>query len=552
MKIERNKWLIVVLIPCIVGITMFIQPPVFYLNDDVTMRSILSGAYTGTPDGHAVYMQYPLTGILALLYRICGSLPWLELFFTACVVTGMSLVALQFKQPIIGMLVSVVVYMPFYLYMHYTLIAALMGATAVFLVMRGKHKVWSLVFVAVAYMIRSQVGLLCLPFVACAWVWQIVIRPKAEWKKEVLEALKWLGCLSVVLFLSAVIHSLCYSSEEWKSYLAYNDSRTLLYDYTNFLSTDYYAGNFASFGMTEEEYMVLSSYNTMLDSGIDEVKMQQVAEAVAAGMKQNVGFGQQIKECVQKYYVQIRYNDVPYNYVWVAAYLLLAVGFVLCRKWLPLLILTALGTGRSAVWMYLLWKGRFPERVSLSLYVIELMLLLGMGLYLTTLSNRFQEKRIRIASWILIAVLVLACGYEWKATDAKVQERVEIQAGWDTLKGYCAKEEERLYLVDVFSVVEYADHAYAKDAENIMLMGGWMSAGPLAEEVFAGFGAKDAAEALYYCDEVSLIAATDRDMLWLEEYLQECFGACELVAVGDITWRGGKGFTEYVIRTEAE
>lgn len=549
MKIEKNKWLVMVLIPCVVGIAMFIQPPVFYLNDDVTMRSILSGAYTGTPNGHAVYMRYPLTGMLAFAYRICGSLPWLELFFVACIMAGMVAVALQFRQPIIGVLVSVVVYMPFCLYMHYTLVAALMGATAVFLLMQGKCKTGALLFIAVAYMIRSQVGLLCLPFVVCALVWQIMIKSKEEWKKEALSTLKWLGCLGVVLILAAAIHYLCYSQAEWKSYLAYNDSRTLLYDYTNFLSTDFYEETYASYGMTREEYVILSSYNTMLDGSIDEVKMKQVAEAVYAGMEQDSGFWQQIKECVQKYYVQIRYNDVPYNYVWVAVCLLLALGFVLCKKWMPLLLLAVLGLGRSVVWMYLIWKGRFPERVSLSLYVVELMLLLAMGLYLIRQAEVRSKMVGRVASLVLIAVLLVACVYEWKCTDAKVQERIQVQAGWNTLKGYCGENTERLYLVDVFSVVEYADYLYEKDAENIMLMGGWMSASPLAEEVFAGLEVTDAAEALHDCDEVSLIVAMDRDTLWLEEYLQNRFGACELTAVGEITWRGGKGFTEYVVRS---
>lgn len=63
--------------------------PVYYLNDDVTMRSILSGACTGVPDGHAVYMKYPLTGLLAVLYRLTGKgrifVPWFDLFLTGCI-----------------------------------------------------------------------------------------------------------------------------------------------------------------------------------------------------------------------------------------------------------------------------------------------------------------------------------------------------------------------------------------------------------------------------------------------------------------------------------
>ena len=552
MKIEKKKWLVLVLILSLVGIVTLLKPPVFYLNDDVTMRSILSGTYTGTPDGHAVYMQYPLTGLLALSYKLCGSLPWLELCFTAFLVAGMVCVAWQFKRPVIGVLASVAVYMPFYLYMHYTLVAALMAATALFLLVQGKCPKRSLLFVAAAYMIRSQVGLLCLPFVLCALVWRVAVSPKEEWKKNIIGALKWLGCLAGGLLLIAGIHHVGYSAPEWKSYLAYNDSRTLLYDYTDFLSTDKYEKEYASFVMTGEEYVVLSSYNTMLDAGIDGEKMEQVAEAVSAGMQQETGLGQQWKDCIKKYYIQIRYNDVPYNYVWLGAYVILAVSLFLGKRWMLLGIMVLLGAGRSVVWMYLIGQGRFPERVSLSLYLLELMLLLGMGMYMAGQTKALKGKLEQIASWVLLAALLLACGYEWQVTSEKLEQRAQIQAGWDTLKAYCEEDADRLYLVDVFSAVEYADALYAGDAENLMLMGGWMSASPLAEEVFAGLGAGDAAEALCNNNKVSLIVESGKDMLWLEEYMQGRFGECELKAVKDITWRDGEGFTEYVIQVAGQ
>ena len=39
------------------------------LNDDVLIKDILSGVYTGTPDGHTMQLLYPLGALLALLYR---------------------------------------------------------------------------------------------------------------------------------------------------------------------------------------------------------------------------------------------------------------------------------------------------------------------------------------------------------------------------------------------------------------------------------------------------------------------------------------------------
>lgn len=546
MKIVKSKkGLCAIVLPMIVGILMWICPPVFYLNDDVTMRSVLSGTYTGAPDGHAVYMQYPLTGLLALTYRVAGAVPWLEVFFAVCIVVCMVLVACRFKQPIIGCLAVLVLYVPFCLYMHYTLVAALVAATAVFLLAMGERGTWSVVLLLIAYMIRGQVGLLSLPFVACALVWRVIIAAKEEQKQVLCSKLKLGACLAGGLLICFLINNLSYSSPEWKHYMAYNEDRTLLYDYTDFLSTDKYAYEPENYGMSKEEYQVLFHYNTMLDAGIEETKMAEVAERVAAGMQQDISLLQELKTCLYEYYVQMRYHDMPYNYFWLGGYVFLAVGFVVYKKWMPLLLLGCLGIGRSSVWMYFLWQGRFPERVSQSLYLLELLLLLGMGLWLWE-RNGLSKLWLQRASLAMLAVMLAGvCGYQWKMTADKVEQQTTVQEEWDALKDYCASQPDRLYLADVFSIVGYAERLYEAGSANIMMMGGWMSASPLAQERLLAVGGQDAAEALVYGEKVSLLATQETDVQWLEKYLQKRFGTCELVVIGELKCDSGRTFVEY-------
>lgn len=54
------------------------------LNDDTMMRDIMSGVYSGTPDGHNMQTLYPLGAFLALCYRICGTFPWYGTFLFLC------------------------------------------------------------------------------------------------------------------------------------------------------------------------------------------------------------------------------------------------------------------------------------------------------------------------------------------------------------------------------------------------------------------------------------------------------------------------------------
>ena len=52
----------------------------FDLNDDVTMKDILSGIYTGTPAGHNIQMLYPISAFISLFYRVYRGLDWYGIF----------------------------------------------------------------------------------------------------------------------------------------------------------------------------------------------------------------------------------------------------------------------------------------------------------------------------------------------------------------------------------------------------------------------------------------------------------------------------------------
>ncbi len=549
MKSNLKKYLYPSFLLLAIVVVGMVCQPVFYLNDDITMRSILSGAYTGTPNGHAVYMQYPLTGVLALLYRVLPVLPWMELFFAGCIWGCMSLLASEFSNNILGCLSAAVLFMPFYCYMHYTIIAALVAGCAVFLLCRGKKVSCAWVLVWIAYMIRSQIGLLALPFVMAAYVWRMINVSKGEWKQKVLVYIKQISVLLLGMLFITGINKLCYSSEVWQEYISYNDSRTKLYDYTDFVSTDKYAATYAEYGMTEKEYQILFSYNTMLENTIDVSKMQGIADKVAAGMQKNNTGLQGIKDSVKKYYLQVRYGDTPYNIIWIVGFMGLAVCMIWQKKWLQLGFLGILGVGRSLVWVFLIGQGRFPERVSLSLYMIELLLLLGVGLQLG--SRLGKCGRIQLVMSILCTILVCGVGcYVAKDTYQKVTMRLQVQTDWDVLKAYFETHEENTYLMDVYSSVRFSDKLYEKDVANLMLLGGWLTKSPLAQSRLNDLHCEDAAEALRYGEQVYLVTDTEDKTGWMEEYLQERFGDCSLQQIDTLALEKESFFIYQVVSTE--
>ncbi len=62
-----SNLLFFLLLAAFYAIELFLIGPVDGINDDWGMYSILSGAYTGTPDAHVMFFLYPLSWPLSKL-----------------------------------------------------------------------------------------------------------------------------------------------------------------------------------------------------------------------------------------------------------------------------------------------------------------------------------------------------------------------------------------------------------------------------------------------------------------------------------------------------
>jgi hypothetical protein len=56
----------------------------FDLNDDVLMKDLLSGSYTGTPEAHNIQMLYPISAMISLLYRLFRHADVYGIFLCLC------------------------------------------------------------------------------------------------------------------------------------------------------------------------------------------------------------------------------------------------------------------------------------------------------------------------------------------------------------------------------------------------------------------------------------------------------------------------------------
>lgn len=408
-----------------------------------------------------------------------------------------------------------------------------------------------------AFQLRPEMALLLLPFLGLAgafcW-WED--RPVFTGKN-----LKQYGGLLLLLLagmgLLGGADALAYGGE-WRTFRQFFHDRTTIYDfYQEVVTEDRYAADLDALGVSYGARVLLENYNFGLDEKIDG----QMLSDVAAYAKEHVGaardWGAVFQEKLSLYrYRSFHRDDAPYNLlVWLgyAANIIAAVMIFCgkpekaCKEKNP--EYTERGAGRlrgrtgsrryrdlcgmavqlflifmvrSALWMFLLLRGRDPERITHPLYLAEFCLLAGLFVrYLRVTAVTFRCLVCGAAT----VLFLLSAGYMIKAVPAVRADqagRQEINGDWEAIDAYCRAHADTFYFEDVYSTVAFSgkllecrDNAPA----NYDIAGGWMCKSPLYREKLAAFGIGDAVEALAQGkadfimsdEEISL-----RGLVWLE------------------------------------
>ena len=115
----------------------------YELNDDVVIKDILSGAFSGMPDGHTNQLLYPLGWLISMGYRLFPNIPVYPFFLLGCYGICFYLLgyrSLQFYQKIRGKLLLLLleagIFLSLFLwelvYVQYSVVCGILAATACF------------------------------------------------------------------------------------------------------------------------------------------------------------------------------------------------------------------------------------------------------------------------------------------------------------------------------------------------------------------------------------------------------------------------------------
>ena len=550
------------------------------LNDDTMMHDIMSGVYSGIPDGHNMQTLYPLGAFIALCYRICRTIPWYGLFLCLCqfgcfYLIGVRLCGLWegaeqggsrklFADKIVCLLVLSLfqwgIWLTHFVNIQYTVTCAMLSAAAIFLFMTTAEgldvrqfvlrNIPSVLLVVVAYMLRSEMLLLTFPFICLAGLYRLMEEKKVFVKDNLVRYGSVLGIMLAGMVLVSIVDYAAYGSAEWKEFRDYFDARTTIYDfYRELVTDDTYSESLTRLGVTPAQQTLLRNYNFGLDDSIDTELLTDVADFASGTLRTSKDWAAIARDKTYAYFYRTTHSgDAPYNVVVIWAYIaVFAAGILLCLRYDKSDEGQALETGsihrfaflwqlillafvRSALWMFILLRGRDPGRITHSLYLVEFALLAAMFVKMLCRLRSFSENNRTSLNaaygLVMLFVLIMAVSLTDSVSDVRADQelRAQINRDWYAIDAYCREHPDSFYYEDVYSTVDFSWEMF-RDSDNSIanydIMGGWICKSPLYEQKKEYYGIASMADGLLNDGQVYVImndtlpeSSTD----WLEDY----------------------------------
>ena len=509
------------------GAVLLIYGFTYSTNDDPTIVAILNGSYSGTPDGHGIFVKYPLSWVIKTLYSLTTAVAWYPVVMMLIYWLAMGFLLCQLyarfpKHPVLitslflaGMSllwISQIVRLTFSTCGAYVASAASLSYA---LIRREEDRKVSklgplLLLLCLSYCIRDYFALVSLFFLAVVWLSKYYDRLLKEPKCWLIPVM---GFASLALCIGC--NSLAYSSPEWQAFLAYNDQRSYVQDYAGVPEYDGNEALYDSLGYSKRERKCIHDYHYMLLDEFspevfqrlyDYVKEQEVTPSPVQALKKT------LKTTVKHYLLFDSEKVRPLQAASLAApaALLLTALFLSIKDkrhyWIfPLMVLVGLG----CMWLYICYNGRYPSRVAFSLRIITVLAsVAGFAILFTQRPiqpvKRWQEG-LGCKALVVLALAAALFGFS-SAWDAVGRASAPERAAYYV---YADEHPEALFLRD--TKLSYSNREDSPSTNEIST-GGWLHYSPLYEKKLADLGLTEISRSTLLQPNVYLIAAEDKDV----------------------------------------
>ena len=503
----------------------------YEVNDDAVIAQILDGSFTGTPDAHGVFVEYPLSWIMSALYRIkpsldlngfrlgmfqfegfhCENMNW----YVGVIVLleTVALVAVLFRMLdyfsccrliICGLydLGFLFIWLKCFTAVTFSTAAAFCGCMALlFLAFSEKQKLWrpwNLIVLGIllssAYCLRSNCFYMILPFAGMELLWKYhldFLHQAKPWA-----VLFFCGILSVGLI---VLNGRMYGSQGWKQYKIYNHARAYLQDYVGFPEYEEHREFYDSLGIDGVKREAMARYSYCMADDFDTRWVEETYR-YQKGLEPQISWKEKIKKAEKKakeYLLKKEQGPEELRffsfYVWILLPPLYITTVLFCFKrenpgkqaakhlW-NLACGAAMAGFLWMEWIYLAIGGRFPQRVEETIRLLTLtvgIILAGHLLYIWK-----ENDRMRFLVILQILLLVFLSrqgnGQAW-IEEISGEQRYYLMYASEKAEvlSYCGEHPKNQYVLDTRSFTKASRPSDDTRQGNWFMSASWSAFTPL-------------------------------------------------------------------------
>ena len=518
-------------------------------NDDVMLKSIASGNYTGKPDAHLIYIMYPLGLIFKILYSLGPGISWYDGFMVGLhllcfflITYRMGCVFERLSNKLAGLIITFGIFtimdVHFVVLHQYTVLAGVCAATAILWSATYDYsdknifsRVVVIVMLLLSLWLRKQMFFLAFPLLVMAILFRIFDKNEttSERFERFMDALLPIGIFAGLLIVSFVAETVAYSSPEWKTFKEYNKARTQVYDYNKL--PDYYDNIplYEGLDLSEGDYTVLREYDIVLLKNVDADTFNALANRADELKKEWEAFYSVPRKVINETVSTIYGMNATFAGVAVSLCTFALLIFFLLKdeKFAGLMVMLACIYEWSFV-AYFTYLERLPERVTHGFHVMLLCFLTAMFVIVLKKERPARQPSLfwQISMSVALIFIMTVTGiYSLRtlmdkeaAMKADALDRTEINA-------YFKASPDNVYIIN--TSVEAALPALmfkdgSSEAFNGIMAGNWTLGGPIEKAHEGRLIARPVKDALMGDDNVYYVMLKEKPAEWLSEY----FGTC--------------------------
>lgn len=509
----------------------------YYLfNDDIVMRNIVSGYYTGTPDSHAIFVMYPISFLLKLLYSVTVNIPWYGLLMvllnTMCLYLVTRRVASFFDGIVKRLIASVsticlfvLVYFEHLVVLDFTAEAGLLASTAVFLIAtRKEHRISESIVIVLlmtfSMWYRQGAFYMSLPFALLGYLLSsykyINFKAIKDTLKKLLPYFAELFVILVILFASDAIHKAAYSPEEWVEFRRYNSARASVFDYEWSLSYEDYVA-LSENPLSEPEFLGITNRAYTL---FDNVPKEKLSEIYTLGSAAKASWNQYIsvprKTIINASENILKSFSTVIGLLTLVVFLLSFAACIRAQKKLETFVCLSTFLGYYLVYCYFELRDRLISRASDALALTAIALFVSV---LLLVKEARHEDRLTIA-YKAMFILFLLCTFglferrEMLETTRFYSESSEY---WRIINSEISNAEDELILVDNSLLPMYMPALKQQEyyAANQLWLNCWLINSPIYKDQKKLLNVSSVMDRLIEDKKCSIISMSGVDFTWL-------------------------------------